>query len=731
VYAVLFPMKFALFLPPFSLYLLFIISVNDFRGTLSESATRRKDYLSSDGIVRAIGHSVGADKVSLFIRIPGVQKIHHVHEERVLPLVWHRAKSGRSDKKLEEIFPVKADPFLLKMLNEQDSEMSVISANGNRPQNGGRFIGIPSNVELTVPIKFHGGVIGILQVNLRGYARFNHTTLQKLRLLADLVAPSVQSFRALAAVDQIGFRLARLQVSLRFGSLEMATQSVLRILHDVLSPLGTGLFLEMGFVSTKEVLSHSSALMRRLEDQAVSSKTNTDSSHTISVEGEDITLVTCPMFIRTMEVVREDEAAKGPLLGTLRFVIPTEKDQFSRPTLAAYYLNRKTAASLTADGILDLTRDFFSSIIKDLGVSFSRDTLSREAWFASIVIAINKAGLLWVVAVAHEGEEISESAIQLVSELDDMQQANLRKQILSTIASPRDIVLRNAIRLNLGRSKHELWIGLERDGFGRELTFESPWKVFLNDLRDMSDTALDTLEKRQVAEVEKLRTAQYQGVMTIAVTTGTLMHQLVNMIKDQLFATESLEEALAEKKLQLDRADATLLTAMKRSAGQMRVLTEAFKSVTKMEERRPCSLREAAEQAMKLFQVALIQRKIETRISISPQIIADVPFHVAAFALANLIGNAKEAIKANGRIDIEAEEDGKFVLCHVTNSGPQISEADRKHLFQFGKSTKPGHNGWGLYFVSRSLQENGGAINVDEANPETRFTIRLPKPDHE
>src|SRR4029079_9213419 len=111
--------------------------------------------------------------------------------------------------------------------------------------------------------------------------------------------------------------------------------------------------------------------------------------------------------------------------------------------------------------------------------------------------------------------------------------------------------------------------------------------------------------RRQETEIEKVKAAQYQGVMTIAVTTGTLMHQLVNMIKDQLFATESLEEALEDSAIKLDASGSKLLSAMKRSAGQMRELTEAFKNVAKMEDRRPCSIAEATEQAMKLFRVSL------------------------------------------------------------------------------------------------------------------------------
>ena len=171
-----------------------------------------------------------------------------------------------------------------------------------------------------------------------------------------------------------------------------------------------------------------------------------------------------------------------------------------------------------------------------------------------------------------------------------------------------------------------------------------------------------------------------------------------------------------------------MLSAMKRSAGQMRDLTDAFKFVTRVEDGTDCSIREAAEQALKFFQVSLTQRKIDVEIKVPANMRSTIPFHVAAFALANLIGNAKDAIKSHGTIGIEAEDDGESILCHVTNSGPKIPDDIRENLFKLGASTKQENNGWGLYLVSRSLTEKGGAIALDTSYPETRFTIRLPKP---
>ena len=726
VYALLLPMKVALFLPAFFLYLLFfIVSVNDIRPALFESISRRKDYLSGDGIVGAIGKGLGTNSITLFIRIPGTQEWPEWQEERVLPIVWD-ANNPDLSRKPGEPLTIDKNPLLLRVMKEGEEILTHNKKGRNVTSNSGK-----NGVEpWLMPIKFHGGVIGALQAEISGEKK-NHTTLQKFRLMADLIAPSVQDYRSLAAVDQIGFRLTRLQVDYSCDGFAEATERMAGVLHNVLSPLATGLIIEIGFVSIQHIFSETSDCRRILEDQEFNSWLKDEESQFVGAD-KSILLERSQMLVRTMENDPEG-VTQGPLpLGSLLLAIPAEKDEFSRPTLASYYLNRKTVASLAADGVLAIARDSLDGIIKDLGVSFSKESLSREEWFGAIVGATHRAGLSWVVASDDGSEEsLGESQpIELVISLSEEEKdALLAKPLSSVVPNPPKLPAHHVIRLQLPKSGQQLWLGVARATFGPELNFESPWRIFLRDLAAVTDAALDSMQKRQEAESEKIKAAQSQGVMTIAVTTGTLMHQLLNMIKDQLFAAESLEEESKQPDVKLNAKCDNLIRAMKHSAVQMRELTEAFKSVTQMGGQKPCSIKEAAEQAMRLFKVSLLQRRIKVKIDPSTAIHADVPFYVPAFALANLIGNAKDAIWSNGEISIEAEDNSEFVLCHITNSGPEIPFDVRGELFQFGKTSKPGHNGWGLYFVEKSLVENRGSIWLDYSNETgTRFTLRLPKP---
>jgi hypothetical protein len=721
VYATLLPLRFALFLVAFTLYLLFIISINDFRRALYETTNVRKDYLSSDGIVRAIGESLAADRVSLFIRLPGAEN------KRVLCLAWGR-EDERPPSKMPILRPVEDEPLLLhsvedypllrRVFEKGDEYVRVSSEVGANGAAGPRPRVPPSQSLLLVPVKFHGAVIGGMQVELGGYGKSNFTALQKLRLMAEIVAPSVQDYRALAAVDQLGYRLTRLHVDHPLGSLAEAVTRIAEVLQDILNPLATALHVEIGFSPITRVSPAEGGAAQLLKDLGDGMEEK------IPVADAGVSVERLPLLNQVREGGR-----RYITLGWLRFAIPAVRDESSRPTLAGYYLSRRAVASITADGVLDFARDYLGLIIKDLGIQFNQENLSDEEWFEAINSATLRAGLPWVL-VTEDGPDGSQGEEDLVHVTPGRVEGGkilFSRKLGGDGKSLHDFEAEHAVGLYLPKSKRRLWLGVEREGFGPELGFESPWKCFLYDLAKLADAALDNIQKRRQAEAEQLNAAMTQGVITIAITTGTLMHQLLNMVRDQLLATESLEEELRNGP-PLNTRPSLLLRAMRTSALQMWELTKTFNNVTNMQGPRPCSVRGATEEAIKLFQAALKQWGIEVKVDVPPALVADIPFHVVAFALANLIGNAKEALMSNGTINIKTEENGDFVLCHVTNDGPEIPQPLREGLFEFGKSAKEGHNGWGLYFVKRALIENGGDIVLAYSGPaETRFTVRLPK----
>ena len=115
-------------------------------------------------------------------------------------------------------------------------------------------------------------------------------------------------------------------------------------------------------------------------------------------------------------------------------------------------------------------------------------------------------------------------------------------------------------------------------------------------------------------------------------------------------------------------------------------------------------------------------------------------------ALANLVENAikygkpvaaaqplgADAVAATGNkeILIEARSDGGQVLLSVTDHGPGIPEADRRHAVERfvrleASRTQPG-SGLGLSLASAVATLHGGDLNLSDARPGLRATLAIP-----
>ena len=120
-------------------------------------------------------------------------------------------------------------------------------------------------------------------------------------------------------------------------------------------------------------------------------------------------------------------------------------------------------------------------------------------------------------------------------------------------------------------------------------------------------------------------------------------------------------------------------------------------------------------------------RGIKTQIEISEDILIGVSFNVAALALANLVGNSKDAVEDGGTIRIDAIQQGDIVLCHVMDNGKGITPETQKNIFEPKAKRKEYGTGMGLYLTSHSLSENESSIELTKSDETgSTFTIRFP-----
>jgi signal transduction histidine kinase len=99
--------------------------------------------------------------------------------------------------------------------------------------------------------------------------------------------------------------------------------------------------------------------------------------------------------------------------------------------------------------------------------------------------------------------------------------------------------------------------------------------------------------------------------------------------------------------------------------------------------------------------------------------------------LVNLVGNAVQAIRGEGRVTVraraEAREGGPGVAIDVSDTGVGIAREHMERLFEPDFSTKTSGTGLGLAIVRGILDDMGGEVRVEsEAGRGTTFRLWWP-----
>lgn len=746
-------------------------------GRLQESEfKRRQDYLASEGVVAEIARhfsdrslrnkeEIESRKnpaetgfVNLVVKVPGQT------ERRVACIVWPNYESDKRPKILDwsraegTFAPLSVDdgsrqnlweweellPFVNQVLRDPKTQEDVWI---KRKSKARAYYDGNMQAVVTIAIQVNNECIGCLQVARRD-SRFSQMAIRQIRQIARMLSSAVQAYRELAGLDLMSILFAGELSQEKTKAPEQAVQTIITILHDLFAPTLTRLHLDFGFYSLPPTYKTEDNVdsLKETVDVEVSGKEWKDIRSTIvsglfeaeySLPRKQLTARVTPSYI--------DEPRHQVdkfIMGTLILAVKATNHEYDRPALGINYLHRKTAATLAADAYLDFTRDYYGETLKTLGKELSAKRLHFEDWFGPIrEVLVRYAGFSWVVVRQRGRRTLAGDQEGLVT-LEKLR--SLKREVKLRVfkeageiakqysLDPPDINATHILKIRLKDSNAAIWLGVERPGFGPELDFSSPWKTFLVNFAQIADASLSriTIPERFKAHVEA---AQLQGIIASVATTGTMFHQLSNVFAGQLNSIAALREGLAQGTLQTEDARfESILRGMDESASGILETFQSFSSLTNTNDQRPCRLSDAARHACKLFEVSLSAKEIKTKISIDEDIFIRVSFHVAALALATLVGNAKDAVDNGGVISIEATRQNDSVLCSVSDNGRGISPETQKRIFDPKTRTKEYGTGMGLFLTSHSLSESESSIELTESNQNgTTFTISFPSANKE
>jgi two-component system, NtrC family, sensor histidine kinase AtoS len=122
-----------------------------------------------------------------------------------------------------------------------------------------------------------------------------------------------------------------------------------------------------------------------------------------------------------------------------------------------------------------------------------------------------------------------------------------------------------------------------------------------------------------------------------------------------------------------------------------------------------------------------VQNRISIEVDVDPSIMIDADIDRIKQVFLNIIMNSIQAIEGQGKIEIVAKVDDRFVQIFIKDTGKGIPREWLDKIFEPFVSTKEYGTGLGLTIIQRIIDSHGGDIQVVETGPSgTVFQIQLP-----
>lgn len=139
------------------------------------------------------------------------------------------------------------------------------------------------------------------------------------------------------------------------------------------------------------------------------------------------------------------------------------------------------------------------------------------------------------------------------------------------------------------------------------------------------------------------------------------------------------------------------------------------------------NIKKIIEEGIKLATAYISDKKIKitSNINIDAEVFIDENKFLAC--IVNIIKNAIEAIKKEGKINVSLEIEGDYIHIKISNDGEPISQEKQKSIFEEGFTTKPTGSGLGLHICANNLKAQNATLKLTKSTTEiTEFEIILP-----
>lgn len=228
-----------------------------------------------------------------------------------------------------------------------------------------------------------------------------------------------------------------------------------------------------------------------------------------------------------------------------------------------------------------------------------------------------------------------------------------------------------------------------------------------------------------IEDITELIKAQRMG--TWKEVAQKIAHEIKNPLTPIQLFSEHIRKKTEEGKLSKEELLSSL-NAIIEEVNNLKKMVDSFSQFARMPMPviKKLNLRELFFQLKDLYNN--LHPKLQFELNIKedfPEINADR--ELLRRALVNLIDNAVEALKFEGKVSLSAEIEEGNVKIIVADEGPGIPEEIKPNIFKPYVSTKGRGSGMGLSVVERVVKDHGGIITFEDNIPKgTKFIILLP-----
>jgi len=139
------------------------------------------------------------------------------------------------------------------------------------------------------------------------------------------------------------------------------------------------------------------------------------------------------------------------------------------------------------------------------------------------------------------------------------------------------------------------------------------------------------------------------------------------------------------------------------------------------------------QRSIELVDRAARDKRTELAVDLEPRLAVQGDAEALEQVLVNLLDNAVKYSPESARVELRGQAVGRVARIEVRDNGPGIEPRHRERIFERfyrvdpGRSRDMGGTGLGLSIVRHLVQQMGGAVGVDPAEPHGAvFWIELP-----